>query len=330
MQMHRQVMKTAAGLFVLFLLVIMTGISRAERVPEPSNRIVIVIDGSGSYKSRQGEAVNRAVTLLDEIARTKLQRWESETDVITIISLDAMPDILWQGNLQELKATDTKEWTKRFLARSDYSACTDVGAAFNLAVPHLAGDPRYVSKFLLVFSDLVDEPPTKSVRKCRTANPAPPSNFPWESLKDVSVSVFWAPPDQKLLWRQAAEQHGVSSTFALYTTSESSNVAIAPPPRPVVKVTEADRRQDRERFKEIGAGVVKWGGWTLLALVVLPLFGAILGRLLRGRSRTAQSTHARRVPPLPVAGASHRNPPHPMGPRPIGPLPPHPGHRPGP
>src|SRR5271157_4434272 len=120
--------------------------------PQPQNKVVVMIDGSGSYKSRQEEAVQKAVSLLDSIAATKLHRWESATDRITLISLDAMPEVLWEGTLKDLKGVDRTVWKSRFLSRSDYENCTDVVAAFQLAAKKLEGDSRYVSKYLLAFT----------------------------------------------------------------------------------------------------------------------------------------------------------------------------------
>jgi hypothetical protein len=301
----------------------------AQTLQEPSNKVVLIVDGSGSYKPRQAEAVRRAVALLDEMSQTRLHRWETETDRISIISLDAMPELLWSGSLQELKAMESKGWTERFSARKDLSSCTDVARAFQLAVQHLDGDPRYVSKYLIIFSDLIHEPPTKSVRTCQKPVYGPPEDLPWEGLKDVSITVFWVPSDQKFIWRQTTEKLGLASNFALYTESESPAVKIAPPPRPVIKTTEEDRAKDRASFIETGKTAGKWAAIALGMIVLVPAVPLIVRRLTRGRAPQTVSPLRGAVPPLPVAGRRPGGPAPHGSPRIVRPLPPNnnPRHR---
>jgi hypothetical protein len=263
------------GVFLTFVLI---SSAAAEIAP---NRAAIVIDRSDSFKSRQSEAVDRVVSLLENMAQTKLHRWESETDQISIISLDAMPDVIWEGSLQALKATDPKEWKARFLSRSDLALCTDVKAGFELAVRHLEGAGNS-NKYLFVFSDLIHEPPTTSVRRCEKASGFPSQDFPWDSLRDVSVSVFWVPPDQKLIWRKTAEEHGFGTTFALYTTSESFSVKTIPPPRPTLKVSEKEKKAQRERIVNSAKGIGTWVTIVLLGVMFLPL---VMVFMRKARSR---------------------------------------------
>lgn len=303
--------------WMLIGIVSWAGISNAQTPPAPSNRVVIVIDGSGSFQDRQAEAVERAVALLDAMAQKKLHRWEPATDTITIISLDAFPQVLWQGALQDLKGMDRAAWVARFRARTDYAGCTDVGRAFRLAVQHLEGDPRYVHKYLFVFSDLVHEPPTTSISTCRPpSRPSlPPDGFPWEALRDVSVAVFWVPPDQILAWQRAVEEHGLASSFALYTTSDSAQVKILPPPTPTVEVTEAERQVQRERYTGLAGAFVKSAG-VILMLVVLSLAAIVIASRLRNKGgRPAPGVR----PPLPVGSHRPAVPPLPGRPRPPAP-----------
>ena len=254
--------------------------------PEATNRVVIILDGSGSFSARQTEALDKAKGLLREIARTKLHRWETGGDEISIIDLDAVPEVIWRGNLKQLKAMDKKAWTEHIKARSrDFSMCTDVGEAFRLAVQELKGDPRYVSKYLLVFSDLINEPPTSSVYRCQKADGNPPAGFPWRDLKDVSVAVFWMPPNQVLTWRRAVRRHGLERSFVLYSGSESAKVAINPPPHPEVRLTKEDREKEKERHEKKFLTVAKWIGSALAIIIALVITGAIVGAIARKNRR---------------------------------------------
>lgn len=310
------------------LVLLLAGVTSAQSPAEPHNRVVIIIDGSGSYKARQTEAVERAVTLLEGMAQRKLHRWEPTTDHISLLSLDAIPEVLWQGTLQDLKKMDRAAWTGRFRARTDYAKCTDVSAAFRLAAQHLEGDSRSVSKYLFVFSDLIHEPPTTSIVACqRPKRPSLPSNdFPWGALQDVSVAVFWVPPDQKLAWRRAVEEHGLTANFALYSASESTEVTIVPPPRPTTTVTEAEREAEKARYRGYFTTFIKTGGGFIAVVVLVPLVGLLVGHLRRRRTQPVQISTPGSVRPLPVGarrpGASFPpNGPRPLGPRPL--TPPH-------
>lgn len=288
---------TTIQVVITMLFLLFADALHAETQPEPSNRVVIIIDSSGSYKSRQREAVDRAVALLDAMSQRKLHRWESASDRISIIALDAIPEIIWKGSLHELKAMETNSWIQHFTARTDYAGCTDVSSAFRIAVRYLSGDPRYVHKYLFVFSDLIDEPPTDSIYRPRKWSRLPSGDFPWEQLQGISVSAFWVPPEQKLAWRRAVEQHGLASSFALYTTSESAKINIQPPAKAVSEITEAEHRVERERYFGYAKKLAK--GSVFLLIVVILLLGALFLSLhLRQRRRPQRVTPQRVIPPL--------------------------------
>lgn len=86
--------------------------------PQPVNKIVVMVDASGSYRARQAEAVARAVDLLARVAETKLRRWDAGADQIAVVSLDALPEVLWQGTLRDLKAVGAEQWKARFQGRT--------------------------------------------------------------------------------------------------------------------------------------------------------------------------------------------------------------------
>ena len=272
---------------VAALLILLSASAWAEKRPEPFNKLVIIVDNSGSFSEKQSEAIDRTIALLDALSSRKLHRWEKDkaNDEITLISLDAIPEVIWRGSLPELKILGSDFWTARFKSRTDYSGCTDVTGAFRLAAKRLDGNPRYVRKYLFVFSDLVHQPPTDSIYKPGKPSRLPGDDFPWEVLRDISVSVLWVPGDQKLAWRRAVEQHGLESSFALYTTSESSEVEIKPPPRAELELTKAELKADRQRY--IGYGKKLAGGLGIILLVFILAVSAIafgLSRYRRGPS----------------------------------------------
>jgi hypothetical protein len=284
----------------------LTGCSEQNVKPDIANHLVVMVDASGSYKARQAEAVEKAVTILEGMSKTKLKRWESTSDKIFIISLDASPDTIWQGSLKELKAKDPSFWKERFISRSDYDGCTDVTGAFQIAAKHLAGNSRYVSKYLFVFSDLIHEPPTVNMRACQFPERVSPEGFPWASLEDVSVSVFWIPPDQKLLWRKAVQERGMEANFSLYTTSESATVSIQNPPRPKEKMTEADLKSRREQIKNTVMSGISWVVIITAVFILLVIVGFLFQR---NRQRAQTSRGPGRTMPIPSRSGGRHIPP---------------------
>jgi hypothetical protein len=256
-----------------------------------TNKVVILVDASGSYAKRLPDAVRRATTLVEGLAQAKTERWEKAVDEISIVSIDAIPDVLWHGSLRELQGLDAGFWKVRLDGRGDYNRCTDVTAAFNLAAQQLEGDSRFVSKYLFAFTDLIHEPPTDSVERCKTPRlpSGPADEFPWELLSDVSVSVFWLPPSQALTWKRAVQERGLSQSFRFYTTSESANAPIPTPPRPRVKKSDAEKTDDRERV----LGRLGNAGKLGLQVAALALVVAILLPWLASRRRRAR--RARRL-----------------------------------
>jgi hypothetical protein len=269
---------------VVFLAVTQTGCAPEARETAPANRIAVLIDGSGTFKRRRAEAVERVAKLIDKIAQTQHRRFEGLQDTVAVIAIDAMPSVLWRGNLEELRSVDPSSWVRRFDSRSDYSACTDIDTAFRLATEELGASSRQVHKFAFVFSDLQHEPPASDIDRCEPARKGPGDAFPWDRLEDVAVSVLWVPRSQKLLWYRQIEKRGMAATFKLYTDSESAEVETVPPP--VVKriVTEQERKQTQAWLGAVLWGVVKLGALVVCIVVMLPILVLALRRFRRRKS----------------------------------------------
>lgn len=250
-----------------------TGAAQAAYV-DPFNRVAIVIDASGSYRARQAEAVAKASGLLAGLAAQKHKRWDRADEVI-IISLDASPEVIWQGSPADLAAVARDEWVSRFKGRSDYAGCTDVAAGLNLAAQRLNAGPVPTNRYLFVFSDLIDERPTSGVSSCAAPRPVPGEDIAWEALKPVSISAFWLPADQKMAWDAAFKAHG-DFTYRLHSISESAVNAIDVPEPAVHKTTDAERAQSRALLKtagkKLGIGLAAVLGALMLGGVGLPLF----------------------------------------------------------
>ena len=216
------------------------------------NRVAVVIDASGSYKSKMQDAIGSAAVLLEQMSNVSFKRWEPARDRIVLISMDSMPEVIWSGSLQDLKTLDKEHWKSAFEVRGEYAQCTDVVKGIRLAVRELNRDAgAKTNKYMFIYSDLVHEPPMNSINDCapiNTANPVP-VDMPWEDLKDISIVTLWIPIDQKFVWTKAVEEFFLQDTFKLYA-SESEVREILPPPRPTILPTEEESKEAREQVMQ--------------------------------------------------------------------------------
>jgi hypothetical protein len=268
---------------------------------EIKNKIVVVVDCSGSFKSQHQNAVQQTLRLLDSLAQTKMKRWEGESDEVNLISLDALPQIVWKGSVKALKTANLQDIVKLFSARKEFSSCTDVLGAFQLAFQNLEGDPRYVSKYLFVFSDLVHEPPTKNVTTCESPVKVQGTDFPWNLMEDVSTTIFWIPANQQLVWEKAVANYGLKGRVTMYSTGFSDNITIVPPPRPQEKVSAKEQEGKTQELVGTLQGIGKWTGAIFLGLLgVLGLVG-LVAMMFRKRSSRPSAPRAGNIAPLPAA-----------------------------
>lgn len=270
------------------------------------NRVVVVIDASGSYQGRQANAVAKVDSMLSNMAQRRAKRWERDDEVV-IVSLDAIPEVIWRGTAHDLKGAPPAVWQRRFRARSDYSKCTDVAGGFQLAARLLNQTPMPTQKYLFVFSDLINEPPTTSPGRCQPPErpSLPPQNIPWDQLADVSIAVFWMPPEQKFAWSKAMAGLGMGENVALYTASESGEVTLPPPPPAERKVTEAERQENQNRFwawlQAIGRGTLWIVGSTVLLVIIVTAV-----RRLRPPRASGPARITGTVPPLTLGQLNQR------------------------
>ena len=252
---------------------------------KPFNRVVVLVDASGSYAGRQPEAIGAVARLLGAMAQTELRRWEAG-DEIVIVALDALPEVIWRGTARKRGEEERQRWMERFKARRDFAGCTDVVAGFRVAVRELGRDPAPAARYLLAFTDLKHEPPASSPGVCRpAAPPGPPPGLPWQSLRKVSVAAFWVPAAQKLAWRRAVEDLGDDLQVALYAESESAAVSVPAPPRARRVESEDQKRQRREDVKRAAWAI---GGWLVTIAIAVIGAVAVLGVAALVRSQVAR------------------------------------------
>lgn len=281
----------------------------------PFNRIVILVDATDSFKQRRFDAIEQAQRLVQQVSSHRPKRWEA-ADQLVIISLDAIPEVIWKGDASALSKANRGDWVARFKSRADYARCTDVRAAFELALNELEGLPQATGHYLIGFSDLIHEPPLSSPSKCRP--PMLPSvlekDFPWDRLAEVSVAMFWLPPNQKLAWDRAMKENGIVG-YRLFTTSESTAAEVELPRAKQREMSAQDREHLLGRFAE-GLGSLAKLGLAVVVTLALMTGGVALALRFRNRRvlsggtpaprRSAGRRVAGRVPPMSLPGAHGR------------------------
>src|SRR3990172_10154432 len=125
-------MKRLMIIIMILILSFMANITTATVKPKPFNRVAVVIDSSGTFKGYQFDAIEKVKGLLDKMAEQTERRYQAP-DEIYIVSLDALPTVIWFGKRPQLQELTSERLSELFANRSVYSHCTDVAKAFNLA-----------------------------------------------------------------------------------------------------------------------------------------------------------------------------------------------------
>lgn len=265
----------AVGLIILLGAI---GASPVSAQEAPFNRIIIIIDSSGSYQSRQDEALAMADRLLNGVANRPRRHWQS-SDEVRIIALDALPETIWSGAAADLGARDPAMWAQRFGGREDFAHCTDVRAAFERALEELNRGRTPAGKYIFIFSDLRTEPPTTTLRNCEPARATLGADeFDLSRLSDVHIAAFWLPAEQKRAWDETFRTHGLSA-FRLFSDSESAAVEdVEIPPVAVRIVTEEARQETLAKLRDLGAWLFGAAGVLAAGIVLIVLLVVVFRR----------------------------------------------------
>jgi hypothetical protein len=244
----------------------------------------------------------KVTALLDGMAKRRVKRWEVG-DQVVLISLDAIPEVVWEGTASELSSVDPATWSKRFQGRSDYSACTDVERFLNLSASKLSAEPAPAEKYLIVFSDLKAEPPLDSPKRCSKPLPAAQvaKAIDWDKFSDVSMAVFWMPIAMKHAWGKALSDQGANSEIKLYSESESGIQTLNAPKAAKRKVSVGEREQVKGQVVSAGTAFATFLAYGLGLLIAGVAIAIVLAHLLhsrRGGTGNMQMNARGRVPPL--------------------------------
>jgi hypothetical protein len=222
---------------------------------KPFNRIVILLDLSGTMARYLPAAIQKASLLIDNMGgedRTE-KRWEIP-DEIYLISIDSKPEVLWAGNRQQLGQLAGPALSDIVKERSGLGQCTDLTAALNLAEFKLTRAPEPTAQYLFVFSDLIEERPLAG-RTCTVPKrpSLPPTGVNWDRLADASITVFWVGNAEIQTWMGSPLISGLQ--IRMYDAAEAVNVAVAAPPKARRKIADSDLAETRASL----AKMKSWG-----------------------------------------------------------------------
>lgn len=254
-----------------------------QTTTKPFNRIIFIIDTSSSFADKVDEAVDKGKKLINAIHAQQERRWEIP-DEIYIITLDAGPCVIWNGNRPQLEQLKPEKIAELVESRKPYTYATDVVGAFNLAGEKFMRKPEPTGKYLVVFSDLIDEPPLPGGGCKPPKRPsAPHEDIQWGNLQDVSITVFWPSDKEIQAWEKVLAPQNLTIQF--FDEAESINQQVKAPLKAQRQQSPEEIEQAKKnllRFKNIVFSAVKW----TLIITVLGFIGLFASaRYFRTRQR---------------------------------------------
>jgi hypothetical protein len=264
----------------------------------PYNVVVVVLDTSMSFQqpSREpgvvgkvlfAEALGAVQRYLGEASTRRERRREGE-DLYFIVAADAASQLIWSGSRQALTGLTPEVLRDKLAVRKQFALCTDVGAALNAAAAIVSEHARASERVVLIFSDLITEPPVGSYSRCAKPTGAPPADIRWDLLSEASLGFYFVSkefaygrPDQQ--WMDELSRRGIAARFLDSAQTLTAGIDITPPPPARRRTTEKERAEGEALGGLLPAlarlAITGFAG--LLAIAV----GVILLTWLRGRRR---------------------------------------------
>lgn len=258
----------------------------------PYNLVVIVLDFTVSFRlpskapGLKGrvfalEALQLVQQFLRDAAKQPRHRNEGH-DVYAIVALDAASQVIWTGTRDQLSELTADNLKEKLAARDAFKWCTDIEAAFNEVAVLLRKYSNASEKYVLVFSDLINEPPRRTWNKCGSRSGEPPKGIDWSALKTVRLGFYFAAKDfpyrPDVKWRSELERRGLQAEFLDTAQALSAGLTLSPPPPAVYKPTQEEMAVAHARVEGLSTTVI-WAVVFLVGLVVVSiacLFGWVI------------------------------------------------------
>ncbi len=204
------------GFLVLICLLVVFPTKAGAATSVLSERYAVIFDLSGTFVKDRGniqKTVDKLRQLADTIEKTRkedeaalkkethgrqrsLRVFSRRESYFTIIVLGSHPKAIWSGSgdkfLQlcgEGAISNLLHEVVRKARRTGETRCTDIRGAMDLAVRRMrAKDPRrelVIRAGIIMFSDLLDDPPGRTGVCTNHGNSAPPEGVFWQELADL-------------------------------------------------------------------------------------------------------------------------------------------------
>lgn len=269
----------------------------------PYNLVIIVLDFSRSFRipSRapgiKGKVLaDEALRIVQQLIRDTANEHRRRTDghdIYYIVAADAASQTVWSGTRDELADITPQELERKMAIREQFANCTDLEVAMSEVADIVRSQPRAAAVHVLIFSDLLHEPPNNSYRKCKPPVGEPPRGIEWKALAGAKLGFYFVSrefphrPDQK--WKLELERQELQAEFLDAAQALSAGVTLKPPPPPEYKPTDAqilDARIRADKLKNAASNV--FTGFSVLMI-------AGIGGLFFWAARKRQNGAARRT-----------------------------------
>lgn len=244
---------------------------------QPFNRIVIILDASGTFRPMVHRVLPRVQQLVQAV-HSQHTRWQAD-DQIYIIALTGTPFVAWYGTQRQLNQLSPEALKKAF-GMVSFPDCTDVAAAFNLAAEKFGRTPKAADEYLFSFSDLIDEPVRgNGCAPARRPSP-PPAGIRWGGLSDASIVAYDVDDREIQAWKDKLANRHLS--LEMYDPAESQNTKIPKISPAMGRLSAEEMQQGRQRLWKVAHTLGKFLGLTLLCVLAVGLGLPLVARL-RGR-----------------------------------------------
>ena len=258
----------------------------------PYNLVVVVMDFTVSFRLPSKapgfkgrvfalEALQLVQQFLRDAAKQPHRRNEGR-DVYAIVALDAASQTIWTGTRDQLSELSADNLKEKLAARDAFKWCTDIEAAFNEVVGLFHKYSNASEKYLLVFSDLINEPPQRAWNKCGRSSGEPPKGIDWSALKTARLGFYFAAKDfphrPDVKWRSELERRGLQAEFLDTAQALSAGPALSPPPPAIYKPTQEEMAVARAQVEGLSNTVVRAIAFLvgLVVVSITSLFGWVI------------------------------------------------------
>jgi len=258
----------------------------------PYNLVVVVIDFTVSFRlpskapGLKGrvfafEALQLIQQFLHDAAKQTRRRNEGQ-DIYVIVALDAASETIWTGTREQVAELSADALKQKLAARDQFKWCTDIEAAFNEVVRLFHQYSNATEKYLLVFSDLINEPPRGEWTKCAPRSGEPPKGIDWGALKTARLGFYFAAkqlpyrPDVK--WRTELERRGLQAEFLDTAQALTAAVKLNPPAPAIYKPTHEEVAIAQARVEGLAHTLLTAAAcvFGLIVICIAALYGWVM------------------------------------------------------